>query len=402
MKILFCSFDSPGHLFPQIGLALELRERGHEVAFATGHSARDTLAEAELDRIPRGVTDGDSFSLPTWFKPLRVAVDVKHVEHAIRCFAPDRLVTQQLCQAPLLVRERVRIPVAVMGLFSYLWPVRRPVSPGRFASREPTRRWRLEDGTRYLNEARELFRMAPLTAEGGESWLRGDAFMLRAVPELEPELEALPPGVRLVGPCLWEPPHGPAEWEALRHRFPDPDAAVLYVQQGSTFKSPGFWSVLVEALAGQPLQVVASTGRMDKPVGDLPPNFLAEPHVPQGLVMRHARAVVSGGTTTPVLGALAHGLPSVLVPSGGETLDNAEKVAMAECALSLNAAELTPQSLLHAIDQMIADGPMRRRCAAMQGALARMGSFGVAADLVEQLGASAAKPRRVARVTVAV
>lgn len=387
MRLLFCSFDSPGHLFPLVGLALEMRGRGHEVAFACGLPARDTLHAVEIERIPRGAEDGDSFGLKTWFDPVRTAIDVKHVEHAVRRFRPDLLVTQQLCQAPVLVRERQRIPVAVMGLFSYLWPVGKPVSPAHFAACEPTRRWRLQDMTRILNQAWELFRMPALEADATDFPLLGDVFLLRTVPELEPELEALPARVHAVGPCLWEPPRPADAWETLRGRFADPEAPVLYVQQGRTFKGPGFWAHLVEALADRPVQVVASTARMDQPASALPPNFLADRHVPQGLVMPHARAVVSGGTTTVALGALAHGLPGVVVPGGGETPDNAEKLAAAGCALSVEAEGLTAGAMRLAVEQVMGDDEMRRNCRRMQRALARDGGFGRAADLVERLAA---------------
>jgi MGT family glycosyltransferase len=402
MRVLFCSFDSPGHLFPQVGLALEMRRRGHQVAFATGLPARGTLEPLGIERITRGTGDGGSFELTTWFVPLRTAIDVKHVEHAVRRFTPDVLVTQQLCQAPLIVGERQRIPVTVMGLLSYLWPVGQPVSPARFAACEPTHRWRLNEAARIMNEARELFRLPALETDVEDSPLLGDLFMLRTVPELEPELEAVPARVHAVGPCLWEPPRANGAWQALRGRFPRPEAPLLYVQQGRTFKSPGFWRHLVEALADRPVQVVASTGRMDQPVGDLPPNFLVDGHVPQGLVMPHARAVVSGGTTTVVLGALAHGLPSVVVPGGGETPDNAEKLVAAGCALSVEAEGLTAEAMRLAVEHVMGDEEMRRNCRRMQRAVAPAGGFGRGADLVERLAAggvaSASEAPRLAAV----
>jgi MGT family glycosyltransferase len=303
-------------------------------------------------------------------------------------------VTHQLCQAPIIVREMQQIPVAVVGLFSYLWPVEQPCGPTRPEAFERTRHWRVTDAVRILNEARALFRLPALQADLADFPLLGDLFLLRTVPGLEPDLDALPEQVHAAGPCLWEPPHPAGAWNALRGRFPAPDAPVIYAQQGRTFKKPGFWTQLVQAFAGQPVQVVASTSRMDQPVGDLPPNFFALPHVPQGLVMPHARAVVTGGTTTAVLGALAHGLPCVAVPGGGETVENADKVVRAGCGVSLNAAELTPEALRETIDRVSGDLEMRARCREVRDALAAMGSFGRAAALVERLGGGRASVTR--------
>jgi UDP:flavonoid glycosyltransferase YjiC (YdhE family) len=400
MKVLFCSVDSPGHLYPLIGTALRLRERGHEVAFATGLPARGTLEAAGLERIARGPRDGSSFWLNTWFAPLRTAIDVKHVQHAVRTFAPDLLVTHQLNQAPLIVREMEGIPVAVMGMFSYLWPVEGSTA-GRSEAFDRTRQWRVNDSVRILNEARALFRMPALEVDLADFPPMGDLFMLRCPPGMEPDLDVLPPQVQAVGPCLWEPEHPADAWDALRARFAAPDAPVIYAQQGRTFRKPGFWPHLVELLADQPVQVVASTSRMDYEAGELPANFLAEPHVPQGLVMAHARAVVTGGTSTPVLGALAHGLPSVIAPTGGETVENADKVVQAGCGVSLAADVLSPGTLREALDRVMADGQMRARCREVAGVFAATDSFGQAADLVEELGAGQARVDRPAAALAA-
>jgi MGT family glycosyltransferase len=393
MRFLFCSFESPGYLYPMIGLALELRGRGHEVAFASGLATRETLEATGLERLPRGETDGDSFRVKTWFVPVLTALNVKHTEHAVRRFAPDALVTHQLCQAPCLVGEREGIPVAVLGMFSYLWPA--PGADSAGAPPSPTeglRRWRLNEHARILNEARALFRMPAVEAGAADFPLLGELFLLRTVPALEPALESLPPQVHAVGACLWEPSRDEeGAWEALRADFAAPEAPLLYVQQGRTFDGPSFWPQTVDALAGQPVQVVASVGRMDQEVGTLPPNFLVRDHVPQGLVMSRARAVLSGAHTSVVLATLAHGLPSVVVPTGGETPDNAERLAAAGCALSLAAEDATAEALREAVGQALAAEGLAARCKHLQRVLAEVDSFDRSADLVEHLAMTGAK-----------
>jgi UDP:flavonoid glycosyltransferase YjiC (YdhE family) len=387
MKLLFCSFDSPGYLFPLIGLALELQERGHQLAFAVEANALQTLVGVGIDRIPRGVTDGPSFRVNVHHQPLSIAVDVKHLEHAVERFAPDILVTHQLAHAPLLVRERTGIPVAVMGLFSYLWSW----SPDAgiltgTSGLERTRQWRIGSDVAIVNEARALFRLPVLTVDGPDLPFLGDLFMLRTIEEFSPELAQLPPQVHAVGACLWEPPReDEKEWHALRAQFGAPDAPLLYVQHGRTFRGPGFWTELKEALADQPVQVVASVGRMDQDVGAVPANFVALDHVPQGLVLPHASAVISGGHTTAVLGALTHALPSILIPGGGETQDNAEKVVNAGCGVRLEGEALTTQAIRAAVDGVLAGAQPSRMGRRVQQAFARTAPFQNAAELVEQL-----------------
>ncbi len=96
MRYLFCSFTAPEQLYSLLGLALELRRRGHEVTFATGTFAEPILGCVGVRRIPRGERDGDSFRFQRWATPLAVAIDVKHIEYAMQEFAPDVLVANLL------------------------------------------------------------------------------------------------------------------------------------------------------------------------------------------------------------------------------------------------------------------------------------------------------------------
>jgi UDP:flavonoid glycosyltransferase YjiC (YdhE family) len=391
MRCLFCSFASPGYLFPLAGLARELVRRGHAVAFATGPEGAEVLEAAGLRRIPRGEPDGRSFQVATWGNPVATAVDVKHAEHAVSVFAPDLLVSHQLCQAALLVRERTGLPLAVLGLFAWSWPASGPsasASSDAAARLESTRRWRLGDNLRTLNEARALFRLSPVDAEGGEGPLLGDLFLLRTTAGLDPELPRLPEPVHAAGACLWEPPEEEGDaWAPLRARLAEPEAPLLYVQPGRTFGGPGFWPVLLEAVAGRPLQVVASVGRMDAPAGSLPSNVHAAPHVPQGLVLPRARAAVYAPTTSAVLAALAHAVPGIAVPSGSETPDNAARLAALGCALALEPEGLSAATLGDALSRVLDDAEMRSACRRARRALGDTGDFTVAAERIQGLAA---------------
>lgn len=384
MRYLFSSFTTPGFLFPMAGMALELRRRGHEAAFVSGSSARPVLDAAGL-----ALQGGDErcFDIRLWGHPPAALVGLKQVEEASRRFRPDVLVTHQLCQAAMVARERCGVPTAVLGLASYLWPaVRRggAAAPPGVVSR---RKGHLLDNLRLLNEVRALCRLAPAEWGPEDHPLLGDLFLLRTVPRLEPELAAFPARVHAAGACLWEPPRDDdaAEWKALRARFAAPEAPLVYAQAGRSFGGQGFWPLLVDALACGPVQVVASTARMDVPPGPLPPNFVAEPHVPQGLVLPHAAAVVCGSTTTAVLGAAAHGVPSVLVPSSSESITLTHWAESAGCGAGVGA-EVDGEGLRRAIGAAIVSEPLHGGARAARSAFASMHGFGAAAALLERLG----------------
>ncbi len=183
-----------------VGIALALRRLGHDVAFVTGPGFEKTLRAVEIKRIPRGNHDGPSFEAELWWEPLAVAVQVKHIEHALALFEPDVLVGHQLTRGPLIVAERQGLPVAVLGFSTYLWPDgQRLVSPpsriekvglcGALATC-----WTAT--TRH--EISAPFRPTPGVRGTG---MLGDLFMLQGVPEFEPDIDRLPARVHLVGAC---------------------------------------------------------------------------------------------------------------------------------------------------------------------------------------------------------
>jgi len=382
VRYLFCSFAAPGFLHPLVGVAAELRRRGHVVAFASSPAADAVLAPEGLERLEDPRDDADGFDLKLWGQPARTGRDLLAVERAIARFGPDALVTHQLCQAAVIARERTAIPLAVLGLAAYLWPpADGPPPHGDTASR---RRGHLVDNLRLLNQARALFHLPELAPDASALPLLGELFLLRTVPELAPDLADFPRRVHAVGACRWEPEGSARAGSELRARFALPRAPLLYVSHGRTFGGAGFWTQLVDALGGRGVQVVAAVGRMDQPRGQVPENFLVLDHPPESAVLPHAAAVLSTASSTPVLAGLAHGLPNLLVPVGGEGPVLASVLAGAGCALRLEVATLDAAGLRRAVEEAFTSAPLRARSRALGRAFARLEGFGAAAGLVER------------------
>jgi len=100
--------------------------------------------------------------------------------------------------------------------------------------------------------------------------------------------------------------------------------------------------------------------------GDLPQRVLAglegyevietvTRFIPQAGVLPRCRAVVSHGGSGTLLAALAHGLPSVLIPLGADQLVNAARAEELGVARVLPAVEATPGDVREAVEQVLAD-----------------------------------------------
>lgn len=386
MRFLFCSLTSHGFIYPAIGIAKTLRQRGHEVAFVTGSAFSEALRQGGFERIPCTAKDCPSFQVWNWAEPLAVAMQVKHIEYALEHFAPDVLVGHQLTLGPLIIGERHSLPVAVLGLAAYLWPVCESLleRPPQSESEERLV-WRYGDMMKHYNQARKLFQLPLSHANYRETPMLGNLFLLQSIPELEGNVDALPGRVHLIGDCLWEPLLFDAE---LVRWLKGPDASaepVIYVQPGRSFQDPRFWPHLIDALGNRPVRVVASIRRMDGEAGAIPENFFIRNHFPQRLVLPQARAVISSGHTTTVLGALTHGLPSLLIPHGSGTEDIAERCQRAGAAICLSPSEVTAQRLGQALETLLDCPNLQQNAQAFQQAFAKVNGLKRAAGLLELL-----------------
>lgn len=402
MRFLFSSMTNYGSLGPAIAIALQLRQRGHEVAFVTGPSMQPLLEKAGLRRIPRGAKDGPSFTVEFTANPLDQARQVKHFEYAMEQFPPDVLVGQAMAFGAVLAGTRHKIPTAVIGLASNIliterflqwmppefrsYPVIRMVGTNTYEELLLERYGRLMES---YNICCEMFWLPQRELQPyAETPLIGDLHLLQSVPELEGPVELLQDRTHLVGSCGWDfvsPDPQLEQWLAEARASGEP---ILYTQPGRVFNSPGFWHPMREALGKKPVRVVASVGRLDGELGEIPPNFFVRPHVAQALVLPHAQGVISSSTTTSILGALTQGLPLLLVPGGGggEQSDLSLRCLAAGVAVHLHPTEVTRESFGQKVDELLTRTSLRREARRLQEAFARAPGSAGAADLLEQLG----------------
>lgn len=357
--------------------------QGHEVSMATGPELADWLAARKVRRIPRGAQDGPSFQVKIWFLPIGVAAQVKHLQYALGELDPDMIVTGSLCLGPLLMAEHAQIPIAVIGLANYLWPVGEMLD-GRDArtTLEALRVGRHKDMMGYYNEVRRAFGRPELDPPYRSSPLLGDLYLLQSVPELAGPPERFPQEVRPIGSCLWgeeEPDDGLAAW------LQRGDGEILYVQIGRSFDIPSPWPVIAEALRDLPVRVVASVGRADASAKVNSPRFFIRDHVPQSQVLPHARLVVTGGNSTAMLGALTHGLPMLMLPGGGEQFEAAYRCSRAGAAIELPALEVTTAGIRASVEELLGTESYRAAAAGLQSAFRRLDGPSRAAQLITDL-----------------
>lgn len=377
MRILACSLGSPGFLFPLLGLAQELERRGHTVTFLSSQAMAATVRQAGFSLCG---TSERAFEVGEWWIPAIAILQMKWVEKAIAEEAPDLLLTCDLFLGGGLAAERNGIPRVVLGLNRYLFP--------RIGA-EPSQRqaWHLRERLAAVQRAREPLDMPELPQDAWEQAILGDRYLLRNIAELETGEGRLPEPVRCVGACLWEPADSrmDPELETWLETVRSAHRPLLYVCQGRTFHVQAFWPLLQEMLEAEGLAAVASLNRFEGKwsEGAAEESYRARPHVPQGLVLPWAEAIVASGTSTAVLGALKYKVPMLLIPAGSEQVDVANAFEAAGLAIRLPAEQLGEDTLRRDLQRLLNDGELHARVRRVGDKFAAFPGFEVAADVTE-------------------
>ena len=160
----------------------------------------------------------------------------------------------------------------------------------------------------------------------------------------------------------WEEPlgdsirlgHAPAELEESPAWLDTLGRPLVYVTLGTVFNKPELLRQLLDGLDGS-VSALVTTGRNVDPesLGGWPSNVRVERFVPQEQVLPWCAAVVSHAGSGSVRGALAHGLPLVLVPQGADQFDNAARCAAVGAAVVVRPDELTADAVRLALKRVL-------------------------------------------------
>ncbi len=166
---------------------------------------------------------------------------------------------------------------------------------------------------------------------------------------------------------------------------------LVYFTLGTIFnlESGDLFERVLTGLRDLPLDVVVTVGRELDPqvLGPQPPNVHVRQYLPQSLVLGHADLCVSHGGSGSVVGALAHGVPMVLLPMGADQPLNAARCAELQIAHVLDALEATPEDVRQAAMAVMQDTAYQQNAARMQEEIATLPGPEHGVRLLERIAA---------------
>ena len=185
-------------------------------------------------------------------------------------------------------------------------------------------------------------------------------------------LDVCPPSLQLPGAVTGtvqrirtvetQPQATPLAWlDGLR------DRPIVYITLGTVYNhNLEVFRALLDGLRDEALNIVVTVGKQNDPamLGRQPSNVHVHRYIPQELLLPHCAAVVTHGGAGSTLGALAFGLPLLIVPQGADHFDNADRAVAAGAAIRLMPDRLTADSARDAVRMLLHDDTFQQRLTA--------------------------------------
>jgi MGT family glycosyltransferase len=400
-RILAYTTPARGHLFPLTPILDELGRRGHQIALRTLASQVPTMRARGFDAAP--VSDRiEAISHDDWRAgnpraalARAVRIFTRRAEHdapdlarAIDQERPDALLVDVNAWGALAAAEAWAGPWAMFCPYPLAVRSRDvpPFGPGLPPARGPLGRLRdqllrpIVFGTLErtmappINRIRDRLELAPV-AGADDIFGRAPLLLYLTAEPFEYPRSDWPDNVVLVGPCAWDPPTEPPAW------LDDIDRPIVLVTTSSEFQDDTrLVKVALEALAEEPVAVLATLPAGDPARVRTPGNARVERFIPHAPVLDRAACAVTHGGMGATQKALAHGVPVCAVPFGRDQLEVARRVEVAGAGTRLPAKRLRADRLRAKVREAMRLGDGARR---VQEAFAAAGGPSAAADAFE-------------------
>lgn len=373
MKVVVACVPQTGHILPLLPLAQAFAGRGDEVVIASGPDAEPAASGRGLPFRPVGP------ALEAWFAALRArtrgipgdGLAPSRVEGYFipRLFAEigmafvidDLLALCREMEPSLLVFDPYLFAAPLAAAATGTHPVLHCIGP------------LMDRGVLELagDAASPVWREFGLDVPPAAG-LYGGTTLTICPPSLEPGAVGLT-GARPLrpAPLPWADP--PALPVSLTH----PEHPLVYVTLGTFSNNDlGLFGLVLDALAEEPVNVLATIGRDGDPaaLAPLPDNARVERYIPQTEILPHCAAAVHHAGAGTMFGVLAHGLPSLALPQSADNFVNAELLSTVGVAHTLMPGEVTGPAIVSRLRSVLEDGSYRRRARHLADEIAAMPS----------------------------
>ncbi|HEY8687006.1 MAG TPA: glycosyltransferase [Chloroflexota bacterium] len=380
-RMLFTFAGGTGHFLPLVPFARAAENAGHRVAFGAQPGMMAAVAEAGFSAWDTG---GRTLLETTERTPL-LDFDPAREERAVRdgyagrtarerapkvrqlCEAwhPDIVVCDEMDFGALVAAEALGIPYATVITIGSGALVRSELV------REPLNALRNEHG---------------LPPDPELTMLRRHLIIYPFPPSFRDPANPLPPNAHAIRAVAAEGAGNSddASWLAGRGVRP-----LVYFTLGTIFnlESGDLFERVLAGLRELPIDVVVTVGRELDPqvLGLQPSNVHVRSYIPQSVLLPHCELVVSHAGSGSVVGALAYGLPMVLLPIGADQPFNAARCDDLHVGRVLSALEATSEDVQLAAVAVLGDVTYKQNAERLEAEIAALPDPNYGVRLLERL-----------------
>jgi MGT family glycosyltransferase len=394
-KIGFLGTPAYGHINPTLPVVRELIARGHQITYFNNEEFQHQITQTGAAFHAYPPTSLTSNEISTVLQDGNLAKFGLLIVRVTRQLLPSVIEQLQHDTPDLVIIDSAalwgRMAATLLGLRAVSSISHFVFDTRHFGSES-------EHSLRYLGQAlltvpaytwarRRLTRQygkAAFPANKPLFPMRGGLNILFTTRELQPETPLIDDTFRFVGPSI-----NPAT-QAMDFPFDAlGEKSIIYISLGTVHHNIDFFRACLAAFAHYPASIILSVGRDTDltSLGEIPPNFLVRPYVPQLAVVERADVFITHGGLNSIHEGLYHGVPLILIPHQLEQLLNARAVEKRGAGLVIDkqlSGTLQPADLQQALDAIRADPNYRQATVTVQQTLRATGGYRQAADEIER------------------
>jgi len=394
-KILFASIPADGHFNPMTGMAMELKNQGHDVRWYTGQIFGEKLKKLGITHYPfKRATEVTQFNADEIFPERRklksgvprLKFDLKYffiyrapeyfedIKQIKQTFNFDIFVCDAAFTAGKLVKEKLQVPSVAVGIIPVmatskdLPPYGLGLTPVHsFVGRVKQNMLRFMAKNilfkESLTEYNKILKQYDLPAEKISIFdipaQRSDIFLQSGTPGFEYERTDMPEKLKFVGP-LHAYESGPEKkldhsWE---HKL-DNYKKIILITQG-TFESDPDKLIIpaLEALKAENYLLIVATGfhnTDDLRLKYQQENIVIEDYIDFNLIMAKADVYVTNGGYGGTLLAIEYSLPMVAAGINEGKNEICARIGYFNLGIDLKTEKPTAQRIKKAVDKILSD-----------------------------------------------
>jgi UDP:flavonoid glycosyltransferase YjiC (YdhE family) len=382
IRMLFTSRPLAGHFEPLLPLAEAAAADSHAIAFATGEPYAGRAREEGFESFAAGPDEdfraewaprfpgfeqlvGDAqrrFFLTEIFANLELAPRADELETIVDSWRPD-----------VIVHEVAELAAPLIGTARGIPSV--DVSYGALIGSSLLQATGEAAAIHWRSRGLEPHPVAGLFRH---------LYVDTCPPSLQdPEIASVPEVQRLRPAAAAVPDADPPDW--LGRLGPSP---VVYLRMGTVWnRDLGVFGAVIDAVRGEDITLIVTVGRQNDPtdLGPQPPNVLVHRYVPQGLLLPRCDAVIAHGGAGTTFGALASGVPLLLLPQGADQYTNADRVVAAGAGRQILRDEVSSPAVGDALGELLQNPRYRASARRIQAEIERMPGAPEAVRRIEKL-----------------